>query len=154
MRGALFLLTASLLIQGSASAASHVGLATAAVPQKDRLEGRWSGTAEGPVGGKQDAFVTFKKEGDGYSGKISGLRPGMEAALKDVKPLKSPARAKPQTVAPVQTVRVKVEPRAAPRPSAPLPELKAQTRAHPDRATAEKMRRGQMAVEATLRVLR
>jgi hypothetical protein len=85
MRGALFLLTASLLVQGSAAAASHGALATAAMQQKDRLEGRWSGSAEGPVGGKQDAFVTFKKEGDGYSGKISGLRPGMEAALKDVK---------------------------------------------------------------------
>lgn len=51
---------------------------------KDKLEGRWSGTVEG-VQGKQDATATFKKEGDKYTGSISGLRPGMEAPLKDIK---------------------------------------------------------------------
>jgi DNA-nicking Smr family endonuclease len=73
------------------------------------------------------------------------------AALKDVKPLKGPVRSKPQAVAPAPPPKIKVEPRAAPRKSsAPMPELKPETRAHPDRSTAEKMRRGQMAVEATL----
>jgi len=51
---------------------------------KDKLEGRWSGTVEG-IQGKQDATATFKKEGDKYTGSISGLRPGMEAPLKDIK---------------------------------------------------------------------
>ena len=74
------------------------------------------------------------------------------AALKDAKPLKGRARAQqaaPEKATPSQ------RPIVAPRPparksSAPLPELKPETRAHPDRSTAEKMRRGQMAVEATL----
>jgi hypothetical protein len=84
MRAALFLLTAVLLVQGSTAAAWHGGFAIATPQQKDRLEGRWSGTVEG-IQGKQEAFVTFKKEGEGYTGKISGMRPGMEAALKNVK---------------------------------------------------------------------
>lgn len=50
----------------------------------DRLEGRWSGTVEGPQG-KQAATATFKKEGDKYGGSISGLRPGSDAVLKDIK---------------------------------------------------------------------
>lgn len=73
------------------------------------------------------------------------------AALKDVKPLKGRMRAKAEAAPPPPQPKKKIEPRAAPRkPIAPLPELKPETRAHPDRATAEKMRRGQMAVEATL----
>jgi DNA-nicking Smr family endonuclease len=73
------------------------------------------------------------------------------AALKDVKPLKSPVRAKAlvaPTAPPSKTI-VEVRPPQR-RSAAPLPELKAETSAHPDRSTAEKMRRGQMAVEATL----
>jgi hypothetical protein len=50
----------------------------------DRLEGRWVGTVEG-LQGKQLAVATFKKDGDKYTGSITGLRPGMEAALKDIK---------------------------------------------------------------------
>jgi DNA-nicking Smr family endonuclease len=72
------------------------------------------------------------------------------AALKDAKPLQGRSkRAVPEKIAPVE--RAAIAPRPAPRKStAPLPELKPETRAHPDSATAEKMRRGQMAVEATL----
>jgi hypothetical protein len=51
---------------------------------KDKLEGRWSGSVEG-FQGKQDATATFKKEGDKYTGSISGLRPDAEAPLKDIK---------------------------------------------------------------------
>jgi hypothetical protein len=51
---------------------------------KDKLEGRWSGTVDG-IQGKQNAVATFKKEGDKYTGSISGLRPGAEAPLKDIK---------------------------------------------------------------------
>jgi hypothetical protein len=50
----------------------------------DKLAGRWSGTIDS-IQGKQNAVATFKKEGDGYTGSITGLRPGSEAALKDVK---------------------------------------------------------------------
>ncbi|MEK6322486.1 MAG: hypothetical protein AABN33_12475 [Acidobacteriota bacterium] len=50
----------------------------------DRLEGRWVGTVEG-LQGKQSAVATFKKEGEKYTGTITGLRPGMEASVKDVK---------------------------------------------------------------------
>lgn len=74
------------------------------------------------------------------------------AALKDAKPLKDRVRVKaaaPEKPAPPQ--RLAVATRPPPRKSsASLPELKPETRAHPDRSTAEKMRRGQMAVEATL----
>jgi len=50
----------------------------------DKLEGRWAGTVDG-LQGKQNAVATFKKDGDKYAGSISGLRPGMEASLKDIK---------------------------------------------------------------------
>jgi DNA-nicking Smr family endonuclease len=75
------------------------------------------------------------------------------AALKDAKPLRGGRRAKTTTAQPpaMPSPQPVVTPRpSARKPSAPLPELKPETRAHPDRSTAEKMRRGQMAVEATL----
>ena len=50
----------------------------------DKLAGRWAGTIDS-IQGKQNAVATFKKEGDGYTGSITGLRPGSEAALKDIK---------------------------------------------------------------------
>lgn len=50
----------------------------------DKLEGRWTGTVDG-LQGKQNAVATFKKEGDKYTGSISGLRPGSDAVLKDIK---------------------------------------------------------------------
>ncbi|MEK6288652.1 MAG: hypothetical protein AABO57_23285 [Acidobacteriota bacterium] len=49
-----------------------------------RLEGRWVGTVEG-LQGRQAAVATFKKEGEKYTGTITGLRPGMDASLKDIK---------------------------------------------------------------------
>ena len=71
MRRTLISLSLVLLVQS-------VGLAQT----PDRLEGRWAGTVEG-LQGKQQAVATFKKEGDKYTGTITGLRPGKEAALKD-----------------------------------------------------------------------
>lgn len=50
----------------------------------DKLAGRWAGTVDG-LQGKQNAVATFKKDGDTYSGSISGLRPGSDAVLKDIK---------------------------------------------------------------------
>ena len=51
---------------------------------QDKLAGRWAGTIEG-IQGKQNAVATFKKEGEAYAGSITGLRPGSDAALKDIK---------------------------------------------------------------------
>ena len=50
----------------------------------DKLAGRWAGTVDG-FQGKQNAVANFKKEGDKYTGSISGLRPGSDAVLKDIK---------------------------------------------------------------------
>lgn len=74
------------------------------------------------------------------------------AALKDAKPLKQRLRRKPATVEPAAPPpRAGAAARPSTRqPAKKLPELKPETGAHPDRATAERMRRGQMAVEATL----
>lgn len=55
-----------------------------AAQSPDKLEGRWAGTVEG-LQGKQNAVATFKKDAAGYTGTITGLRPGMDAALKDIK---------------------------------------------------------------------
>jgi hypothetical protein len=73
MRRALMCVTIVLLIQAGGVAQST-----------DKLEGRWVGTVEG-LQGKQAAVATFKKEGDKYTGTITGLRPGMDASLKDIK---------------------------------------------------------------------
>jgi hypothetical protein len=51
--------------------------------QQDKLEGRWAGTVDG-FQGQQPAVATFKKDGDKYTGAISGLRPGADAPLKDI----------------------------------------------------------------------
>jgi len=51
--------------------------------QPDKLEGRWSGTVDG-FQGQQPSVATFKKEGDKYSGAISGLRPGADIPIKDI----------------------------------------------------------------------
>ncbi len=50
----------------------------------DKLEGRWAGFVEG-LQGKQPAVATFKKDADKYTGTITGMRPGMDATLKDIK---------------------------------------------------------------------
>ncbi|MGE0154507.1 MAG: Smr/MutS family protein [Reyranellaceae bacterium] len=76
------------------------------------------------------------------------------AALQDAKPLKGrrrtpvPAIEKPTPLAPPP-----LAPRAPARRAAAAPALSAlapETGAHPDRSTAEKLRRGRMAVEASL----
>ncbi|HSB11103.1 MAG TPA: hypothetical protein VLM38_16565 [Blastocatellia bacterium] len=52
--------------------------------QPDKLEGRWAGTVDS-LQGQQPAVATFKKDGGAYTGSISGLRPGTDAPLKDIK---------------------------------------------------------------------
>ncbi|MFN0110551.1 MAG: hypothetical protein ACKVZH_16975 [Blastocatellia bacterium] len=49
-----------------------------------KLEGRWVGKIKS-IQGERDANATFKKEGDKYTGTTSGLRPGQDITLKDIK---------------------------------------------------------------------
>jgi hypothetical protein len=94
MRRALICVSIVLLIQA-------VGVAQST----DQLEGRWVGTVEG-LQGKQAAVATFKKEGDKYTGTITGLRPGMEASLKDIKLDGDKVTAKTEIETPQGTVAV------------------------------------------------
>jgi len=64
-----------------AAAASSSGPAAAS---QDKLAGRWVGKVKSPRG-ERDANATFKKDGEKYTGTISGLMPGQEVALKDIK---------------------------------------------------------------------
>lgn len=73
MRRALIFVSIVLLVQASVFGRT----------QPDKIEGRWAGTVDG-IQGQQPAVATFKKEGDKYSGSISGLRPGADAVLKDI----------------------------------------------------------------------
>lgn len=58
-------------------------LAVSALAQA-KLEGRWVGKVKS-IQGERDANATIKKEGDKYTGTISGMRPGQDMALKDIK---------------------------------------------------------------------
>mgnify|MGYP000275893544 CR=1 FL=1 len=58
-------------------------LAVSALAQA-KLEGRWVGKVKS-IQGERDANASFKKEGDNYTGTISGIRPGQDVALKDIK---------------------------------------------------------------------
>jgi hypothetical protein len=67
-----------------AVAALFIQCVAVSAQAQDKLAGRWAGTIEG-IQGKQNAVATFKKEGEAYTGTITGLRPGSDAALKDIK---------------------------------------------------------------------
>lgn len=58
-------------------------LAVTAMAQ-DKLAGNWVGKVKSPRG-ERDANATFKKDGDKYTGTISGLMPGQQVPLKDIK---------------------------------------------------------------------
>ncbi len=51
---------------------------------QDKLVGRWEGKIQS-MQGERPTTAIFKKEGDGYVGKMPGLRPGTEMQLKEVK---------------------------------------------------------------------
>ena len=59
-------------------------LAGSAYAQQDKLAGRWEGTIQMPQG-ERPVTATFKKEGEAYTGNISGMHPGSEMQLKDIK---------------------------------------------------------------------
>jgi len=72
MRRPLIVLGMILLIQVSVFA------------QQDRLVGRWEGKIQS-LQGERPTTVTFKKEGEAYTGRMPGLRPDSEIQLKDIK---------------------------------------------------------------------
>lgn len=74
MRRSVIVGTALLLVQL---------LAVSALAQA-KLEGRWVGKVKS-IQGERDANATIKKEGDNYTGTISGIRPGQDVTLKDIK---------------------------------------------------------------------
>ncbi len=59
-------------------------LSITAMAQQDKVAGRWEGKISSMQGERPTAAV-FKKEGEGYTGKTLGLRPGTEVQLKDIK---------------------------------------------------------------------
>lgn len=59
-------------------------LAVSVFAQQDKLAGTWEGKMKS-MRGEQPTTATFKKEGDTYSGKMPGLRPGTDSQLKDIK---------------------------------------------------------------------
>lgn len=74
MRRSVIILAAALLLQLLASSALA----------QDKLAGRWVGKTKSPRG-ERDTAATFKKEGDQYTGTISGFQPGQEVPLKHIK---------------------------------------------------------------------
>lgn len=61
-----------------------IQLLTGSVLAQAKLEGRWVGKVKS-IQGERDANATIKKDGDNYTGTISGIRPGQDVALKDIK---------------------------------------------------------------------
>jgi hypothetical protein len=74
MRRSVIILAAALVLQLLASSALA----------QDKLAGRWVGKTKSPRG-ERDTAATFKKEGDQYTGTISGFQPGQEVPLKNIK---------------------------------------------------------------------
>ncbi|MFN7926401.1 MAG: hypothetical protein U0Y68_00360 [Blastocatellia bacterium] len=63
-------------------ALSALLLAVTATAQ-DKLAGRWEGKIQSPQG-ERNTVVIFKRDGEKYTGRSAGLRPGMEMQIKDV----------------------------------------------------------------------
>lgn len=59
------------------------GLVPAASAAQDRLAGRYEGKVQSPQG-ERNAAVTFKRQGEGYTGTTTGMR-GDDLALKNIK---------------------------------------------------------------------
>jgi hypothetical protein len=59
-------------------------ICASAFAQQDKLAGRWEGKVQSPQG-ERPTTVIFKKEGDNFTGRALGLRPGTEIQLKDIK---------------------------------------------------------------------
>ncbi len=59
-------------------------LLSAGAAAQDKLAGRWEGTVQS-MQGERPSTVIFKKDGEVYTGRTTGLRPGMEIQLKEVR---------------------------------------------------------------------
>jgi hypothetical protein len=59
-------------------------LAVSAPSRQDKLVGRWEGKIQS-LQGERPLTLTFRKEGEVYTGKMPGLRPDSEINLKDIK---------------------------------------------------------------------
>jgi hypothetical protein len=59
-------------------------LQISAYSQQDPLTGRWEGKVQSTQG-ELPTTVVFKKEGESYTGRTTGMRSGVEVQLKDVK---------------------------------------------------------------------
>ena len=59
-------------------------LAVSVFAQQDKLVGRWEGKIQSPQG-ERPTTLTFRKEGEAYTGKMPGLQPGSEIQLKEIK---------------------------------------------------------------------
>jgi hypothetical protein len=59
------------------------GFLPGAIAAQDRLAGRWEGKVQS-LQGERNAAVTFKRQGEGYTGTTTGMR-GDEIALKNIK---------------------------------------------------------------------
>jgi len=72
---------------------------------QDKLVGRWEGVIQSPQG-ERPTNAIFKKEGDSYTGKMPGLRPGTEVVLKDIKIDGNKVTAKSDIETPQATITV------------------------------------------------
>lgn len=78
---------------------------SASLAQQDKLAGRWEGKVQSPQG-ERPSTVIFKKEGDSYVGRTTGLRPGTEVQLKDVKIEGDKVTAKSDVETPQATIAI------------------------------------------------
>ena len=80
-------------------------LAGTASARQDPLQGRWEGMVRAPQGERR-ATVTFKREGDSYTGAISGVGGTTEVPFKEIKVDGDKVSAKVQIEAPQGSVVV------------------------------------------------
>jgi hypothetical protein len=73
--------------------------------QSDKLVGRWEGKIQSPQG-ERDTSLVFKREGDTLTGKMPGLRPGIEILLKDIKIDGNKITAKADVETPAATITI------------------------------------------------
>lgn len=80
-------------------------LAVSVFAQQDKLAGRWEGKIDAPQGERQTT-LTFKKEGNTYTGKMPGFRPGTEVQLTDIKVDGNKVTAKADVETPQATITI------------------------------------------------
>src|SRR2546426_512146 len=78
---------------------------SSACAEQDPLQGRWEGMVRAPQGERR-ATVTFKREGDSYTGAISGVGGTTEVPFKEIKVDGDKVNAKVQIDGPQGSVAV------------------------------------------------